>query len=99
MRRSQVLCIFLFNGTYNGIKGTVFGVSAGVIVVSQINNIISLLGIPILLGADGQNLPVELHWQQVMVLVFFSLILCFVSSLYPAYRAVKVDPARALQYE
>jgi lipoprotein-releasing system permease protein len=99
MSRIQVLSIFLFNGTYNGIKGTVFGVSAGVILVSQINNIISLLGIPILLGADGQSLPVELHWQEVLVLVFFSLILCFVSSLYPAYRAVKVDPARALQYE
>ncbi|MFT4994733.1 MAG: lipoprotein-releasing system permease protein [Paraglaciecola sp.] len=99
MSRIQVLSIFLFNGTYNGIKGTVFGVSAGVVLVSQINNIISLLGIPILLGPDGHSLPVELHWQQVLVLVLFSLILCFVSSLYPAYRAVKVDPARALQYE
>ena len=99
MSRVQILCIFLFNGTYNGVKGTVFGVSGGVLLVSQINNIIGLLGLPILLGADGQSLPVELHWQEVLVLVFFSLLLCFVSSLYPAYRAVKVDPARALQYE
>lgn len=99
MSRIQVLYIFLFNGTYNGIKGTFFGVTAGLILVSQINNIIALLGIPVLLGANGQSLPVELKWEQVLVLVFFSLILCFVSSLYPAYRAVKVDPARALQYE
>ena len=99
MNRSQVMWIFLFNGTYNGLKGTLIGVTAGVLLVSQINNLVALLGIPIMLGPEGQGLPVDLSWQQTIILISVSLILCFVSSLYPAFRAVKVSPALALKYE
>ena len=93
------IAISLFNGTYNGIKGTLIGVTLGVLLVSQINKLVSLFGLPIMLGPDGQGLPVELAWQEVSVLVLFSLLLCFLASLYPAYRAVRVDPAAALKYE
>jgi lipoprotein-releasing system permease protein len=98
MNRAGVLGIFLYNGLYNGLKGTLFGVLGGVLLVSQLNNLLVLLNVPIM-GATGQGLPVVLVWQQVTWLVVFSLLLCFVASLYPAYRAVKVDPASALKYE
>lgn len=98
MDRAGVLRIFLYNGLYNGLKGTLFGVFGGVLLVSQLNNLMELFNVP-LMAATGQGLPVVLVWQQVAWLVVFSLLLCFVASLYPAYRAVKVDPASALKYE
>ncbi|MEP1446701.1 MAG: lipoprotein-releasing ABC transporter permease subunit [Paraglaciecola sp.] len=99
MTRAKIMGIFLFNGIYNGIKGTVIGVFAGVLLVSQINNLIQLLNLPVFLSPEGQGVPTDLQWQQVLFLVATSLILCFLASLYPAYRAVRVNPADALKYE
>lgn len=99
MTRTQVMWIFLFNGAYNGIKGTLIGVLLGMLTVSQINNIIILLNIPIYFGANGQGLPIDLQWSQVVFLIATSLVLCFLASVYPAFRAVKVEPAQALKYE
>jgi lipoprotein-releasing system permease protein len=99
MTRQQVMQIFLFNGLYNGLKGTFWGVLGGLLLVFQLNNMIELLNLPIYLGPEGQGLPILLEWQQVVSLVGVSLLLCFVASLYPAYRSVKVDPAKALKYE
>ncbi|MEP2653327.1 MAG: lipoprotein-releasing ABC transporter permease subunit [Paraglaciecola sp.] len=99
MTRSQVMWIFLFNGAYNGIKGTLIGVLLGILIVSQINNLIILFNIPIYFGANGQGLPIDLQWPQVVFLIGTSLVLCFLASVYPAIRAVKVEPAQALKYE
>ncbi|WP_299071746.1 lipoprotein-releasing ABC transporter permease subunit [uncultured Paraglaciecola sp.] len=99
MTRSNIMNIFLFNGVYNGVKGTVIGAAAGILLVSQINNVIKLFNLPIFLSPDGQGLPTDLQWPQVVILIVTSLILCFVASLYPAYRAVRVNPANALKYE
>jgi lipoprotein-releasing system permease protein len=99
MTRQNVMGIFLFNGAYNGIKGTLIGVVAGVLLVSQINNLLDIFNIPIFLGPNGQGLPVDLQWPQVVLVVSISLILCFAASLYPAYRALKINPASALKYE
>jgi lipoprotein-releasing system permease protein len=99
MTRNKIMGIFLFNGVYNGIKGTFIGVLAGLLLVSQINNLLNLFNVPLFLGPDGQGLPIDMQWQQVLILIATSLILCFLASLYPAYRAVKVNPAQALKYE
>ena len=99
MTRSKVMQIFLFNGVYNGLKGTLWGLIGGLLLVYQLNNLIQLLNIPIYLGPNGQGLPVQLEWHQVLTLIATSLLLCFLASLYPAYRSVKVDPAKALKYE
>jgi lipoprotein-releasing system permease protein len=99
MTRNNIMGIFLFNGIYNGIKGTVIGIVSGVLLVSQINNLINLFDFPIFLSPQGQGVPTDLQWQQVVFLIITSLILCFLASLYPAYRAVRVNPADALKYE
>ncbi|MCF2946999.1 lipoprotein-releasing ABC transporter permease subunit [Paraglaciecola aquimarina] len=99
MTRKNVMSIFLFNGAYNGIKGTFIGLVLGVLLVHQINNLLVLFKIPVFLGPNGQGLPVDLQWPQVAVLVAVSLILCFAASLYPAYKALNVSPAKALKYE
>ncbi|MGJ8679951.1 lipoprotein-releasing ABC transporter permease subunit [Paraglaciecola sp.] len=99
MTRRNIMNIFLFNGAYNGVKGTLIGLITGVLLVSQINNLLALFRVPVFLGPNGQGLPVDLQWTQVVMLVFISLLLCFLASIYPAYRALKVSPAQALKYE
>ena len=99
MTRAKVMQIFIFNGLYNGVKGTLWGLFGGLLLVYQLNNMIELFNLPIYLGPNGQGLPIKLEWQQVLILVSTSFGLCFMASLYPAYRAVKIEPARALKYE
>lgn len=99
MTRNSIMGIFLFNGIYNGIKGTAIGIVAGILLVTQINNVIKLFNFPIFLSPEGQGVPTDLQWQQVIFLIATSLVLCFLASLYPAYRAVRVNPADALKYE
>lgn len=99
MTRAKVMQIFLFNGLYNGIKGTFWGLAGGLLLVFQLNNIIKLFNIPIYLGPNGQGLPVQLEWHQVVILISVSLALCLLASIYPAYRSLKVQPAQSLKYE
>ena len=98
MNSGDIMRIFMINGLYNGLKGTFWGLLGGLLLISQLNLILELLGAPIMLGDNGQHLPVDVQWQQVGFLVLFSLLLTFLSSLYPAYRALKVQPAQALKH-
>ncbi|MEH6713594.1 MAG: FtsX-like permease family protein, partial [Paraglaciecola polaris] len=99
LSRRRIMQVFLFNGLYNGIKGTLFGALGGLLLVSQLNNLLRLFNVPIMAATGGEGLPIIMHWQQIAMLILFSLLLCFAASIYPAYRAVKVDPASALKYE
>lgn len=94
-----VMSIFLLNGLFNGLKGAVLGGLLGVLICWQLNNLLAVLGIPLNLSADGQGVPVDLQWPQVIGVTGFSLLLCLFASLYPAIRAMRVQPATALQDE
>ncbi|MCV2885196.1 lipoprotein-releasing ABC transporter permease subunit [Aestuariibacter sp. AA17] len=99
MEDKGVFLVFILSGLYNGVKGTIVGLLGGLLVVFSLNPLLSLLNVPIMLGEHGQHLPVDLRLSQVVVLVGLSLLLSFLATLYPAYRALKSEPANALQYE
>jgi len=44
-------------------------------------------------------LPSQLQWSDVAVVVSSSLLISFLATLYPSYRASRVQPAEALRYE
>lgn len=98
MARHTIMQIFLFNGIFNGIKGAVIGTVLGVVVVWQLNNILGLLGISPGFTETG-GLPVDMRMEQVLGVALFAILLCFLATLYPAYKALNIQPARALQYE
>lgn len=98
MARHKIMQIFLFNGIFNGIKGAVIGTVLGVVVVWQLNNILGLLGISPGFTETG-GLPVDMRMEQVLGVALFAILLCFLATLYPAYKALNIQPARALQYE
>jgi len=97
MQPKYVMRVFLLNGSFNGIKGALIGLVLGIVGVWQLNSFLDLLGIPIALSADGQGVPVDIHWGQITLVTVSSLLLCILASLYPAWRAMKVNPATALQ--
>lgn len=99
MSSSAIMWIFVFNGLFNGIKGALIGVVLGVLVTLQLNTILELIGINLALSADGIGLPVEMNLLQIVEVTALSLVLCILASIYPARRAMKVQPATTLQNE
>ncbi|MBT0587262.1 lipoprotein-releasing ABC transporter permease subunit [Alteromonas oceanisediminis] len=98
MRKRSVMAIFLFNGVFNGFKGAILGTLLGLVVVWQLNPLLHAVGIN--MGySDSGGLPIELELYQVVAVAVFAMLLCFLATLYPAYRALSTQPARALQYE
>ncbi|GGD55450.1 lipoprotein-releasing ABC transporter permease subunit [Lacimicrobium alkaliphilum] len=90
--------IFMLNGLYNGIKGTLFGLILGILLTKQLNNILGLFGVQVMPG-KGAGLPVDIQWSQISLTVMLSVMLCVLATLYPAIRAIRVQPADALRAE
>lgn len=93
LTKGQVRNVFVLQGFLVGILGTFIGALLGIIVTLNLDNIINLIN-PL-----GIHLPTDIDWIQVAMIILFSLLLSLLSTIYPAYRAAKVEPATALRYE
>lgn len=95
--------IFMVQGTVIGVIGTVSGAILGIIFASSISGLMgwvnNTLGLHLFDAYFINYLPSHLRWQDVLFIVAVSLGLSFVATIYPAYRAAKIQPAEALRYE
>ncbi len=99
---SVVIQAFMWLGWLNGIKGTVVGAVVGVLLAWQIETIYhwahQLFGLqlldPTIYFID--YLPSEIHLQDVLLTVGVALTLSLLATLYPAFKAAKVQPALVL---
>jgi lipoprotein-releasing system permease protein len=88
--------IFVYKGMVIGIVGTILGVSFGW-VLCTILRYYHFIELP----EDVYyftTLPVRLELPDVMVIASATLLLCFLSTLYPARQASKLDPVDAIRY-
>src|SRR3989344_2606829 len=100
-----ILGIFLVHGSIVGIIGTLVGTACGVLLALNVETIVQ--GIEHVFNTSFvpgdvyfiSKLPSDLHWTDVMLVSGSSLILSLLSTVYPAWRASKVQPAEALRYE
>ncbi|WP_371372772.1 lipoprotein-releasing ABC transporter permease subunit [Thalassotalea aquiviva] len=100
MKPKQILQIFITQGMVNGLWGTLIGAVVGVVFALNINAVLSLFGMNVMgNGFAMQTLPIELRYQQVLVIVALALLMSFIATLYPAYRAYKTQPAEVLRHE
>lgn len=93
LTKSQVRSVFIYQGLLVGFVGTLLGAILGVLVTLNLTEIVSAV------NPQGVFLPTELSFVQMIFVFGFSLLLSLLSTLYPAYRAAKVEPAAALRYE
>ncbi len=101
----SVMKIFMVNGTIIGVFGTLIGAMFGVLVAANIENIVGSLEALFSVKFIDPNvyyiseLPSDLRWPDVIWISSVSFGLSVVATLYPAWRASKVQPAEALRYE
>ncbi|MDR1208591.1 MAG: ABC transporter permease [Holosporales bacterium] len=101
--RRSIQQIFIITGSSIGVLGTALGVAIGIIVTLHLNGIASL--IQRLTGANLfsaevyflSSLPYKLSMSEVGLIAFLAIALSILATIYPSYRAGKLDPAVAIR--
>jgi len=103
--RGSIMRIFAIAGIGIGVGGTLLGLVVGVLIASNAETIraflSSLLGITIFPPEVFflSSLPSRTNVSEVAMIVGVALVLSFLATLYPAWRAAQYDPVEALRYE
>ena len=103
--RASIMKIFSFQGLIIGVTGTLIGCIGGLAIVPNLNEIVGF--IENLFGITAfpsdvyylDKLPSEIQYLDSFLIVVFSITICFLASLYPAWRASRMDPVDGLRYE
>lgn len=97
--------IFIVQGAFIGIIGTMLGLAGGISLALNVENIVpaleSLFNVEFL-SSDVyyiSDVPSELRWADVYWTAAVSIAISFFTTLYPSLRAARVHPAEALRYE
>ena len=99
------MAIFMVQGAVVGLLGMGLGIAGGVALALNVDVVVPL--IERLLGTqflDKQvyyisQLPSDLQWGDIWLVTGISFVLALLATLYPSWRAARVNPAEALRYE
>lgn len=105
MARRRVMRIFIIVGSFNGVVGTVSGIALGCLFCFNIHNIQLL--VEWVIGGKVfspeiyflSQLPAEVNWYEVAEVAGIALGISLLATIYPSWRASKIDPAEVLRYE
>src|SRR6187549_2357036 len=103
--QGSVMRVFMITGASIGFIGTLFGFLLALLVTSNIESIRQFLSwvtrtelfSPELYFLS--RLPAELDWRETTAVVVMALALSLIATLYPSWRAARLDPVEALRYE
>jgi len=102
---SSIMKIYSYQGLVIGLVGTFLGCATGFIIVPNLNEIVSsiesIFGI-VAFPSDVyylDRLPSKIQYMDSFLIIIFSVVICLVASLYPAWRASKLDLVDGLRYE
>ncbi len=101
----SIMKIFIVQGAVTGVVGTLLGLALGLLVAFNIDVIVPTL--ESLLGASFlpkdiyliDRMPSDPQTSDIVPIALISLLLAFVATIYPSWRASRVNPAEALRYE
>ncbi len=103
--RQSIIKIFSYQGLIIGLVGTFLGCAGGFTIVPNLNEIVRFLERSFNFTAFPSEvyyldkLPSDIQYMDSFLIVIFSIIICFIASLYPAWRASRLDPVEGLRYE
>jgi lipoprotein-releasing system permease protein len=101
----SIMGIFMVQGATSGVIGTLAGVGGGLLVAYNIDVIVPaiehLLNVSFLPGSIYliSHMPSDPQRGDIVPIAVTSLILAFIATIYPSWRASRVQPAEALRYE
>jgi len=101
----SIMSVFMVQGALIGFIGLGLGVLGGVTLALNVDVVVPF--IERVLGTQLMskevyyisNLPSELQWKDVITITAVSFVLSLVATIYPSWRASRVNPAEALRYE
>ena len=102
---SSITAIFMIQGALIGVIGTLLGVAGGVLLALNVGTVLPaierLLEVQFLDKTIYyiNELPSDLQRGDVVTIAGIALALALLATIYPAWRAAKVNPAEALRYE
>ena len=101
----SIMSVFMVQGALIGFIGLALGVAGGVALALNVDVVVPF--IERVLGTELMSkevyyisaLPSELQWGDVITITLVSFVLSLVATLYPSWRASRINPAEALRYE
>jgi lipoprotein-releasing system permease protein len=102
---AAIMKVFIVQGVIIGLVGTGLGVVTGVLTALNIDVVVPAIERAFnfqILSREVyyiSELPSDLHWLDVVWVAALSFLLSLVATLYPSWRAARVNPAEALRYE
>ena len=101
----SIMKIFMVQGAVIGVIGTALGLVSGILLALNIGVVVPFIehtfGVQFLSADVYQisELPSKLDWHDVSVIGLVSLVLSWLATIYPSWRASRTNPAEALRYE
>jgi lipoprotein-releasing system permease protein len=101
----SITAIFMIQGALIGMIGTLLGVVGGILLALNVGTVLPalerLFNVQFLDKSVYyiSELPSDLQRADVITIAIIALVLALVATIYPAWRAAKVNPAEALRYE
>ena len=106
MTPRQVMAAFVVQGSLIGVVGIVAGLIGGVLLTLNLQSVVHALertfgfeALPSDVYYISGGIPTLLQREDVLSIAGIAFVLCTLATIYPAWRASRVDPAAALRYE